>query len=381
MEDAAAEFGEMRDDVNVSIDKVPYADALKKTMAGMATGTQQDVFFAAIRWGKYLAYKGAFLWLDDLVEAKDPDIDDFYEWALDGSSFEGKLYGLPHEMNPGAYACCYYNKDLLANAGVEEPTDDWTTEDFPEMAAKVQDRDNKIYGTAWIPGRFYAVSSVARTFGGRLITQDGTQWTMNSDPKTVEAARWVYDIRNKWDAANNREEKEGLAFTAGRVGLHITNVQSSGRILTGAGDKFDVDIVLAPQSPSGLHGFYTFCAMMCAYSGTKLPQEAYDCIAHITSKDVAMRAFLEQTQPSGRKSVWQSAQEKAPHPIWKRVGDWMANEEAPGDMPFPANLRFEEIVDKWSNVHHKLWYGDLPFQEGLDLVQSECEQIVNMPRD
>jgi len=381
METAAEEFGDQNGDVNIIVDKVPYGDALKKTMTGLATGSLQDVFYAPVRWGKYLAYKGTCLWLDDYVKTKDPSLDDYYEWAIDGASFEGKLYGLPHEMNPGAYACCYYNKDLLAEAGVPEPTPDWTVEDFPEMAAKVQDRDKKIYGTTWIPGRFYAYSSLARSFGGRLITKDGKKWTFSTDPKSVEAARWVYDLRNKWDAGADREEMEGLSFTAGRVGFNISNIQSSGSVITGVGDKFDLGITLAPSGKTGLHGYYAFVNNMCVYGKTKHAQEAYDCVMHMTSPEVAMNAFVEQTHPSGRKSVWAAADEKGAHPIWKMVGDWMATEKAEGDMPMPYNLRFEEVVDKWSNVHHKLWYGDVSFQEGVDLIQRECATIVDLPRD
>jgi ABC-type glycerol-3-phosphate transport system substrate-binding protein len=291
------------------------------------------------------------------------------------------MYGLPHEMNPGAYACCYFNKDLVEDAGLTPPNDDWTVEDFPELASKVQDRDNKIYGTAWIPGRFYAMSSVARTFGGRLITLDGKKWTFATDPACVEAARWIYDIRNKWDAGTKREEAEGLSFNAGRVGFHISNIQSSGSVITGVGDKFNLEIILAPQSKAGLHGYYAFVNNMCVYAKSKVGQTAYDCIKYMTSPEVAMSAFVEQTHPTGRKSVWAAAEEKGAHPIWKRVGDWMAAEKAPGDMPMPYNLRFEEVVDKWSNVHHKLWYGEVGFQEGVDLIQRECQTIVDLPRE
>jgi multiple sugar transport system substrate-binding protein len=364
----------------VDIDKVPYGESSKKALAGLATGTLQDVLYAPMKWGMYAALKGAWLWIDEYVDADDPGMDDYFEASIAGASFEGKQWGLPHETNPGAYAVTYYNKNLLDEYGVEEPTDEWTVEDFPEKAAKIQDPDNNIFGTDWNLKRYYATAAVARTFGGTFLSEDGKKLTWNTNPKTVEAARWVWSIRNEWDAGAGREQMEGLSFEAGRVGFYVSNVQSSGRIITGAGDKFDVGIVLAPQSTDGLHGYYTFVNNMCIFSGTEHADAAYDCIKHMTSKETLMYAFKDQTHPPSRASIWQAASEMDVHPIWARVGNWMANEEAPGHYPMPYNLRYDELQDTWVNNRLKLWYGEVPFEQGMQEIQEVVGAVVELPR-
>ncbi|MBC7237103.1 MAG: hypothetical protein H5T69_14780, partial [Chloroflexi bacterium] len=136
-----------------------------------------------------------------------------------------------------------------------------------------------------------------------------------------------------------------------------------------------------PHGPQGNRGYFTGVSSMLVGSRTKHAQEAFDCAAYIASKEWSKRAFVEQGQPPARKSVWAMTDQLGVHPIWKRVGDWMLEEAMPGNFPMPYNLRYQELNDKFVNSHLPLWYGEVPFEEGVQKIHSELESIVTLPRE
>ncbi|MCB0121629.1 MAG: extracellular solute-binding protein, partial [Caldilineaceae bacterium] len=91
----AKAWAEEHPDVSLNIDEVIYGEMNKKQQAAMATNTLWDVSFSGVKWFPFLVARGAFVALEDLIAQNDPGMDDFFSAGLAGSSFEGKLYGLP----------------------------------------------------------------------------------------------------------------------------------------------------------------------------------------------------------------------------------------------------------------------------------------------
>ena len=216
---AAKEWADAHPEVDLTVDEVVYAEMNKKQLAALATGTLWDVSFSGVKWFPYVASKDAFAPLEDMIAANDPGMDDFFSAALAGASFDGKLYGLPYLMHPGNPALIIFNKDLLAEKGLEMPADDsWTTADYMELAVAASDADNGIFGTNWLPSNYYDFCSLARTYGGDIMNEDGSKFTFNTDPLSVEACRkWLVSLRTEHKAAPNREESTGLQFAAGTL--------------------------------------------------------------------------------------------------------------------------------------------------------------------
>ena len=379
MRDAPADYGEMTDGVDIDVEVVPYGESSKKALTGLATGTLQDVLYAPIKWGMYAAFKGVFLFLDELIETKDPGMADFFGGVIEGITFEDKVYALPHELHPGRPTFMFYNKELLAEKGVEEPTDDWTMDDYLEKASKITDKENRIWGADWIPTVYYDFANLARNLGGDVFSDDSKQFLFNVDPKCIEAARWQVDARTKYEAIPNREDREGLQALAGGIGFHAGGPPQIGTYKSGA--QFDWDVVLGPTGPGGLRGGYAFTNSMCLYSKTKHPEEAYDLAMYMTSFDVMKAALLEEGHNPARKSIWASPEAAADHSIWKRAHDWLDATIAKQNFPLPYNLRYDELQDRFGNLILDLWYGEVDFGDGMDVVQQECQKIVDLPRE
>ena len=66
------------------------------------------------------------------------------------------------------------------------------------------------------------------------------------------------------------------------------------------------------------------------------------------------------------------------NPSFPRVFKWISEVEGP--FPIPYNLRYSELQDKWNNTSLPLFYGEVPFEEGMKRVQDECQKIMDLPR-
>ncbi|MCC6628373.1 MAG: sugar ABC transporter substrate-binding protein [Chloroflexi bacterium] len=366
--------------VDLTIEQINYDDMAKKQLAMIATNTVPDVLYSGVKWYHYSAFKGVFYPLDDLLKADDPGMSDFFKAAIEGVTRDGKIYGLPFEVNSGNQNIYMFNKDLMEQKGVKPPTDDWTLDEFTKMAVALTDPAKKIFGTNPLHGTYYDFDTVVRTFGGELLPEGGKKFALTTDPKAVEAMRWLVDLRVKHKAAPNRAETEGLDFVAGRVGMAAVGVQSIVTLQKQIGDKFKWDVVLAPKGPTGLRGYEAFVTIYSMGSKTAAPKEAYDLLKFMTNKDTASYAFLEQGQPPARVSVWQSPEAAKINTIWGRAAAWMTDGKNQGPFPMPDNLRFSEFQDKWANLSTPLVYGEVGFDEGMKKLQDECSAIMAQPR-
>jgi ABC-type glycerol-3-phosphate transport system substrate-binding protein len=377
---AAKEWAEEHPDVELNIDEVIYAEMNKKQLAALATGTLWDVSFSGIKWFPYAVSKGAFLALEDLIAANDPGMDDFFSASIAGSSWEGKLYGLPYLMHPGNPALVIFNKNLLGERGVEVPaSDDWTTMDYMDLIVAAADPENMIFGTNYLPGNYYDFCSLARTYGGDVMSEDGTQFTFNTDPLSVEAAQWVVSLRTEHHAAPMREEAQGLQFAAGTLATSTLGTYAVRSLEETIADKFEWELLLHPVGPDGIRGYQGFVECFSVYSESQHPDLAFDLIVKETSTEVGVYSVLNSSnQPTARKSVWEAPELADLHPIFQRALEWMSSQ--PGPFPMPANLRFQELQDTWANTSPDLFYGDTPFEEGMQFVQDECQAIIELPR-
>jgi len=377
--DAAKTWQSKNPNVKLTIDEVNYADAPKKQLAQLATGTMEDVYFSGIKFFPYSCAKGVFRAIDDYVKSSDPGMSDFFSAAIAGSSYQGKLYGLPYLMHPGNPALIAFNKDMLQKKGVDLPTDDWTTDDFVKLSVKMTDKENQIYGSNYFPNTYYDFCSLARTFGGDDLSSDGKKFTLATDPKAVDAAHWATDLRVKYQATPTQTESGQQAaqlFPSGKLATSTAGTYSILGLGKTVGDKFAWDVVLFPKGPTGVRGYQGFVECMSIFSKSKQPDTAYNLVVAETSKETQIMSVVKyQYQPGSRKSVWSDPQITKINSIFERALKWMS--DTPGPFPMPANLRYTELEDKWENTSKPLFYGDVDFQQGLQKVQQECQAILD----
>ncbi len=367
--------------VNLKIDDIPYADMNTKQLTELAAGTMQDVVFSGNKWLRYSAYKGAFMPMDDFIKSKPYDKDDMIPSAVTGGAFEGKQYGLPSEWNPGNINVIMYNKDMVQAKGVKEPTDTWTHDDFTQFVVQMTDSAKGVYGTDIFPGTYYDFGDNVRDLGGDVMSDDGKKFLFGTDPLCRQVAQWFTDFRVKYKAAPDRAgmQTEQL-FPTGKIASTATNAVSVKGTAQQIGNKFKWGAVLGPTGPQGLRGYDSFSLHWNIYSKSKVGERAYDLIYTLSSKDAATDALRQEGQVPARLSVWRDPEANKDSDIFKRVADWISDGKSKGPFPIPDNLRYTELETTYENVGYPIFYGEVPFEEGLKKTQEECQKVMDQPR-
>lgn len=128
------EFNESQDEIEVSLEAYG-SEYDTKISAGMGAGDAPDVMYM---WN-YPAYQNGLEPLDDYIKKSGGDSfkEKFHSTLWNYNSLDGVTYGVPVGFTSHVL---FYNKDLLDQAGVEEPDGTWTWEDLQEAAKTITEK-------------------------------------------------------------------------------------------------------------------------------------------------------------------------------------------------------------------------------------------------
>ncbi|HEU5103197.1 MAG TPA: substrate-binding domain-containing protein, partial [Roseiflexaceae bacterium] len=103
-----------------------------KILTGLATGNAPDVFL----WWNHpkLVAAGGVEDLMPYVQAEKLDLSIYYPSVLEMNKYGDILAGMPDAFTPRAI---FYNKKVFDDAKVPYPTNDWTWDDFVDIAKKL----------------------------------------------------------------------------------------------------------------------------------------------------------------------------------------------------------------------------------------------------
>jgi multiple sugar transport system substrate-binding protein len=109
--------------------------------------------------------------------------------------YKGERYSFPLDVHP---LVMFYNKEMLAAAGVEEPgAEPWTREEFEDALAKLE--ANGVtplsLGTAFQAAALW--QALIRQYGGSLTNEEGTTASYNSEAG-VKALERIKELRDKY---------------------------------------------------------------------------------------------------------------------------------------------------------------------------------------
>lgn len=242
LEEQTEAFNESQDEYEVTY--VPQELVEEQLLTGLASGDVPDV----VLWDRYntpvYVPKNALAPLDEYIEADDVDLGQFYEQALSELVIDDVTYGIPLLVDNRSL---FYNTTVLAEAGVEPPTN-W--DELKAVAEATTVRDGGALTRAGFqlndPGLFNMWLTQA---GGQMYSEDGETTAFNG-PEGLE----VLDFWQSMLDAGVYELGfgEGVdAFAEGNVALKLDGPWA----LSGL-DKTDTEygIVQPPAGPDGDRG-------------------------------------------------------------------------------------------------------------------------------
>jgi multiple sugar transport system substrate-binding protein len=221
-----AAFNEGQPDIEVEVQAVPaeswagFFDAVSTRIAG---GQIPDIVRVATEGQRLFASRGLVEPLDAYLERDAAELQEFFddvhpnlvEWTRTLSSTDGKTYYLPHGFNT---MCLWYSTEIFQAAGVAEPTDEWTWDEFL-AAAQALTQPGQVFGMHVPPAYFVSVMPWFLTNGASTLSADWTTSTV-AEPPAVEAAQWMRSLVEQEISPNPGGEFDALGLMAqGRLAM------------------------------------------------------------------------------------------------------------------------------------------------------------------
>ncbi len=364
----AREFSEMDNGITIDVREIRFDDLVADTLRAFATRTNPDLI--AIDNPDHAAFssRGAFLDITDKVAASDViDADAIFPGPRSSLSWEGRMFGLPRASNTIAL---YYNKDLMAAAGLDPDSPPSTWDKFLEAARALTDPANDVYGVA-----FSARASEEGTFQFLPWAQmaGGSFEEINAEGVADALVLWKTLLdeglaspdtltRGQWDSTGT--------FNGGNAAMAISGPWELGRMAADA--EFDWGVTLLPvKEEGGPRASALGDFNLAIFANTQHPEEAFAFLEYYQSQ--VERVWPEFTRlpsvagvdlaPTGNERIdaaaavfaeqLESARNRGPHPDWPRISRAIQN-------------AFQSVLT-----------GAAEPQAALDTARAEIDRILN----
>ncbi len=279
MNKVIAKFRADNPNITVKFQPVPGAQYWDKMQVRLASGTAPDVLIGSGATFLNFAEKGGWREVDTYIKADKLNLDGYYQQPKI-FNWQGKQYGLPFMENVTLFL---YNKTLFKNAGVDEPTDQWTWDDMLAAAQKLTKPGQ--FGLIIHDGFEFNWWTFIWSHGGDTLSSDLKKTTLEM-PETMEAFQWLVDLKQKYKvspAEGDTSLGTGDDFMTGKVAMESQGSGSVGNWIEGIKD-FEWDFFYVPADPKTKK-------RVCSSNGnpylmtsdTKNPDQAWLLLKHLAS--------------------------------------------------------------------------------------------------
>lgn len=311
--------------IKVEVETAPYDSYFTKLQTAVAGGTAPDTF--ELNYENFVSYASS----GSLAELTNVDTAPFAPSLVEAFQYEGTQYGLPESFSN---VVLFYNKDLFEEAGVEEPTADWTWEDERAAAAELTDKAKGVFGD-YQPVSFHEYYKVLAQAGGDFLTEDRSAAAFNS-PEGEEAAQWLVDkigttMPTEKDGVGTPDYDSGL-FKEGKLAMWHTGIWMFGAM---ADAPFEWDIAVEPGNAQDASAMFTNGVAVSAASPNVEAAQAWVEFLTGSEESMTMRVetswelpptqdqailspYLDVTPPANRQAVFDSLDAPVLPPVIER---------------------------------------------------------------
>jgi ABC-type glycerol-3-phosphate transport system substrate-binding protein len=324
--------------------------------------------------------KGIIGTLDDYIKADSLDLKQWFDQFINLQIYQGKQYGLP-SWGWAGYDSLVMNAVHLKEAGITPPdpvAHTTSMETYAEWANKLTKKGER-YGLGLAFGEALAVT-LARAFNGDLIDADGKKCLLASDKNAQEGLRWAYKLAVEDKVAPRPADlaASAAAMLDGKLSMIWSGSLDVRNFKRGIKDaaKAEAWQGLLParkdgKIPSQLRGG-TWNMM----KNTKYPQQSYDFIKYITTKDSCYSFNLVAGQGAFvRPDVLQELIKQ------DKVHEWFVPDLQNGMIAHaPANSRGREYTDAVGQYMAKMMDPNekIPFEKGLQDLIDNIQKVLDM---
>lgn len=283
LEELVAQYEAENEGVTVEITSLPWGQAFETLATMVAGGDIPDVVEMPDTWAALYAGSGRLASLEDHIAG----------WEHGGTLTDktlamGRQAGEAYMIPYGFYLrAMFYNRNLLAEAGVESPPG--TMEEFMAAAAAVSELDGKSgYCLRGGPGGTNGWIMMAAAMNGtnEFFTEDG-QSRIN-EPGSVEGIQFLLDLYQNGYAPRDSVNWGFNEIVAGFYSGTCAFLDQDPDALIAIAERMDADdfaVMPMPVGPSG-QAFPTIgFAGWSIFNTTEHEDEAWDLVASLSSPE------------------------------------------------------------------------------------------------
>ena len=216
-----ADFNKQYPNVKVTVNVTPWAQYWTKLQTQAESNSLPDVFWMNGPNVTLYAANGTIAPIDPLVDEGVLDTGNYPDAMNELYTVDGTQYAVPKDFDTVAM---WYNRDVFDRAGVEQPTGDWTWEDFEAAGVAISEAlaDEGTYGVVMdlISSQSTYYNSILQA-GGHVISEDGST-SGYDDPATIRGLQLWRDLIESGAAPSVQQLSDTTAnqwFGSGRAGM------------------------------------------------------------------------------------------------------------------------------------------------------------------
>ncbi|HEX2035760.1 MAG TPA: hypothetical protein VHS99_16405 [Chloroflexota bacterium] len=219
------------------------AESQDKTIALFAAGDQGDLFQLDQHMVPVYGPKGVLQDISSTLASLKFDLNSVYD-VENITHWEGKRHGLLIQLNTHSGV---YHKTAFLEAGVKEPTPDWTWDDYLDTAIKLHRPQENRWGTQGLsPGYFYTWFWSADV---PYMDAKGTKTSWDS-PAARPILQWLADLVLRYRVAPSPAEAAELKLNFNQGHYVLTELTVPTPAITRAIDgKFQWEVLPRPKHP------------------------------------------------------------------------------------------------------------------------------------
>ncbi len=281
--------------VTVNYNPIP-TDFQTKLKAEMAGGTAPDVFYVDDQLMSAFAPSGQLLALDDLMKQAGVKNSDFIPQLMTLFTYQGKVYGLPKDW--GTLGLIYL-PDAFKQAGIPEPTDQWTWTDMVN-AAKTIATKTKMAGFCQAPD-YARFAPFVFSNGGNFTSPDYKTPTLNT-PQVTDMANLIAGMVK--DKSLIKPSDVGASWCGEALGKQLVAMTlEGGWMVNFMNQTYPKVTYKAAEIPKGrkTRADVIFTNAIGVNASTKFPKAAAALAIYITGRanqaDIVKTGFAYSTHP------------------------------------------------------------------------------------
>lgn len=378
-----------------------------KLLTEMAGGKPSDIVSVVTEGLQIFAGKDLGLKLDDLAKNDKGAIQEYFSDVasslVESMMYEGSLYSLPVNFNA---ANMFLNLEALEKAGVKPPADDWTVNDFREMAKKISSKKDatgqpETFGFAWTNRHWGGFVPWVFVNGANLLTEErapggdwmwstfypneagakgrGGGWRWNAskanDPANVEALQLLVDMtkeKSALDPATGGGAAQQANFVAGKVAMSPAGAFWAAGLKNAGMKEGTYDVRLFPKWKSQRHQYGA--GGLLGLKASQSRDEIWSFMKFWSSKETmgnVLGSPLSSTSP--RRSLM-TEDRMGGIKNWKIFYDTL--DKLPDTAPIPAPPESNPLATVLTKHVELAITGEKSPKDALDLMHTELTKVL-----